>query len=120
MLVMPIVYVSDVERSMRFYELLGFKLVRKHRKGRWAELRLGDAKLGLHYLDKLSQSQEQQRVDLGLESQEPLEELQERLIAAGIPLERFVSDEAFGYSLVIRDPDGLHIQINQHDPELYT
>ena len=120
MLVMPVVYVSNIERSLRFYEMLGFHLVRKQRNGRWAELRLGDAKLGLHYLDVLPEYREERRVDLALESQEPLEVLQERLIAAGIPLERFLTDEAFGYSLVVRDPDGLPIQINQHDPELYT
>ncbi len=120
MLVMPIVYVRDIERSLPFYEALGFALVRKHRKGRWAELCLGDAKLGLHYMEYLPENSEQRRVDLAMESQEPLDVLQERLIAVGVPLDRFVSDEAFGYSLVVRDPDGLHIQINQHNPELYT
>jgi hypothetical protein len=29
-------------------------------------------------------------------------------------------DEAFGRSLVVTDPDGLEIQINEHDHELYT
>jgi hypothetical protein len=29
--------------------------------------------------------------------------------------ERGVTDEAYGYSIAIRDPDGLVIQINQHE-----
>jgi catechol 2,3-dioxygenase-like lactoylglutathione lyase family enzyme len=119
MLMMTIVYVSDLDRSLHFYEKLGFTLVRKQRNGHWAEMLLGDAKLGLHLLDTLPETRKEQRVDLALESQESLEVVQERLIAAEIPLERLVSDEAFGYSLIVRDPDGLHIQINQHDPELY-
>ncbi|QBD81209.1 VOC family protein [Ktedonosporobacter rubrisoli] len=120
MLVMPIVYVRDIEHSLLFYVVLGFELLRKHRKGRWAELRLGDAKLGLHTSADLPQLKEQPRVELAMESQEPLDLLQERLIEAGVPFERFVADEAFGSSLIVRDPDGLPIQINQHDPELYT
>lgn len=120
MLVMPVVYVSDVERSRQFYEALGFEFVRKQRNGHWAELRMGDAKLGLHYVEELPEEGSEKRVDLALESQEALDGLQERLIEAGVQLERVVTDEAFGYSLVVRDPDGLHIQINQHDPELYT
>ncbi len=120
MLVMPVVYVRDVERARQFYEALGFEFVRKQRNGRWAELRLGDAKLALHYIEELPEERGEKRVDLALESQEALDVLQERLIEAGVPLERVVTDEAFGYSLVVRDPDGLHIQINQHDPELYT
>src|SRR5690242_13166350 len=107
MLIMPIVYVHDIERSLPFYEALGCELVRKQRNGRWAELRLGDAKLGLHYVEYLPEYREGQRVDLAMESQEPLEVVQERLIAAGVPLERLVTDEAFGYSLVVLDPDGL-------------
>ena len=119
MLVMPIVYVSDLERSLSFYQALGFELVRRQRSGHWIELRMGDAKLGLHVLEKVPQG-EQQRVDLAMESQEPLEVVQERLIALGVAMERVVTDEAFGYSLAVRDPDGLLIQINQRDPELYT
>jgi len=119
MLVMPIVYVSDLERSLSFYQALGFEFVRRQRSGHWIELRMGDARLGLHSLETLPQGG-QQRVELALESQEPLEVLQERLMLAGVPLERVVTDEAFGYSLAVRDPDGLLIQINQRDPELYT
>ncbi|MDE0527231.1 MAG: hypothetical protein OXH85_00800 [Truepera sp.] len=30
-----------------------------------------------------------------------------------------IADEAFGRSLLLGDPAGLTIQINEHDPELY-
>jgi catechol 2,3-dioxygenase-like lactoylglutathione lyase family enzyme len=67
--------VRDIERSLPFYEALGFALVRKHRKGRWAELCLGDAKLSLHHMEYLPENSEQRRVDLAMESQEPLDVL---------------------------------------------
>jgi hypothetical protein len=53
-------------------------------------------------------------------SHERLETLAARLKNAGITLEREISDEAFGRSLAVRDPDGLYIQINEHDESLYT
>ena len=45
---------------------------------------------------------------------EPLE----RLAGTG-SLASGIADEAFGRSLVRSDPDGLQIQVNEHDPELY-
>ncbi|GCE51323.1 catechol 2,3-dioxygenase-like lactoylglutathione lyase family enzyme [Thermosporothrix hazakensis] len=117
---LPIVYVSDLERSLQFYQALGCELVQRQRTGHWIELRMGPARLALHSMETLPEYTDKQRVDLSFESQEPLEIVQERLLAAGIPLERFVTDEAYGYSLGVRDPDGLYIQINYHEPDLYA
>ena len=46
--------------------------------------------------------------------------LVESLRAKGITPARGIIDEAFGRSLVVRDPDGLLIQIDEHDPDLYA
>lgn len=48
----------------------------------------------------------------------PEEELMTQLTAAGISIENDIVDEAFGRSLLLRDPDGLPLQINEHDPAL--
>ena len=59
-------------------------------------------------------------MELALASEEPLERLVARLKTAGLKLEREITDEAFGHSILLRDPDGLAIQINEHDTALYT
>ena len=118
MRMMPIVYVSDVERALTFYKLLGLEATNNPPSPMWAELRLGDATLGIHRVDALD-SKHPNRVSLNFVSHVPLELLVERLRAKGITPARDIADEAFGRSLVVRDPDGLLIQINEHDHTLY-
>ena len=73
----------------------------------WSELRAGDgAVLALHgEIDGNAG-----HVELSLGADSPLESLAERDDVA-----RGIADEAFGRSLVLRDPNGLAIQVNQHD-----
>ncbi len=56
-------------------------------------------------------------IGLSFEAEEPLEKISKRLTAAGFEQEAIV-DEAFGRSLGVRDPDGVRVQINEHDREL--
>ena len=113
MKLMPILHVSDVNRSLEFYSALGFATLLTGRSGNWAEMSLGDAILGLHHTDPVPPITG--RIELCLLSQEPLEQLLERL-----QIERpFIVDEAFGRSFVLHDPDGNAIQINEHDTSLY-
>jgi catechol 2,3-dioxygenase-like lactoylglutathione lyase family enzyme len=108
MILMPIVYVTDMERSVEFYSSLGFAV--QHRGDHWTELRAGDgAVLALHRAPESG-------IELALASHEPLEAVaasQAAFVARG------VADEAFGRSLVLRDPDGLMLQVNEHDRELH-
>jgi catechol 2,3-dioxygenase-like lactoylglutathione lyase family enzyme len=114
MILMPIVYVSDMERSTEFYTSLGFQI--QSRSAMWTELNAGDgAVLALHHAD--SPPAPSQRVELALVAQDPLEQVEERF---GNALARPIADEAFGRSLVLRDPDGLEIQVNEHDHSLYA
>ena len=117
MRLMPIVYVTDIAKALDFYTALGLQ-GSKH-SAMWAELSLGDASLALHYTNKLPEKQIG-RVELAMVAPAPLEKLVERLKAVGVPLECDITDEAFGRSIQVRDPDGLIIQINEHDPELYS
>lgn len=58
---------------------------------------------------------ERGRVELSLVATEPLEAVLERLGAAGIEPVRGISDEAFGRSVVLEDPDGTPVQVNEHN-----
>jgi catechol 2,3-dioxygenase-like lactoylglutathione lyase family enzyme len=114
MILMPIVFVTDMERSIAFYESLGF--APQSRSPMWTELTAGErAILALHHAEAPPEPSE--RVQLGLVSEEPLEHVEERF---GNALARPIADEAFGRSLILRDPDGLEIQVNEHDPSLYA
>jgi predicted lactoylglutathione lyase len=116
---MPLVYVTDMDRSIAFYSTLGGEVSARSRSGSWAELRFGDSILALHRTDHPSGSNPS-TVELCFVSREKLESLRDALSRTGIHVERPVTDEAFGFSMMVRDPDGLPIQINQHDPDLYT
>lgn len=111
---MPIVYVSEMSRSLDFYLALGLQPDYLQRDGVWSSLKAGDASLGLHVLDPLPPMQEADRVALALVSEEPLEALEARLDEKGIAPARGIRNEPFGRSLVLRDPDGLVIQVNEH------
>lgn len=114
MILMPIVFVSDMERSIEFYESLGF--APQSRSAMWTELNAGErAVLALHLAEEVPEHSE--RVELALVSEEPLERVEKRF---GGALARPIADEAFGRSLILRDPDGLEIQVNEHDRSLYT
>ena len=114
MILMPIVYVTDMERSVEFYESLGFELETK--SVMWTELKAGErAVLALHATASLPE--DSKRLELALVAEQPLEQVQERF---GSALTRPITDEAFGRSLLIEDPDGLQIQVNEHDPSLYA
>jgi catechol 2,3-dioxygenase-like lactoylglutathione lyase family enzyme len=106
---MPIVFVGDMDESVAFYEGLGFET--ETRSPHWSTLKAGDgAVLALHAADGEAVG----RLELALVAGEPLERL-----AATAPLARGIADEAFGRSLVLRDPNGVELQVNEHDPELY-
>ena len=109
---MPVVYVSQMGRALDFYLALGLEADYVEREGMWSSLRLGDARLGLHTLDPLPA--QEGRVALALVSAEPLEALVARLETQGIAPAEGIRAQPFGRSLLLRDPDGLLIQVNEH------
>lgn len=105
MILMPIVYVDDMDVSLAFYARLGFEV--KSRSPMWSELAAGDgAALALHG----ASGEHVGRVELAMVSEERLER-----VAELVPPHRGIADEAFGRSLILRDPNGLQIQVNEHD-----
>ena len=119
MKLMPIVYVTNMDKAIDFYTALGMKVGNKGRSAMWTELEMGDFLLALHYIDKLPEKQIG-RVELSMVTELPLEDVVNQIKENGLTLEREITDEAFGRSILVRDPDGLPIQINEHEVELYT
>jgi catechol 2,3-dioxygenase-like lactoylglutathione lyase family enzyme len=118
MKVMPIRYVADMAASIRFYEVLGLDAGDQSRSGNWAELPAAGGMVALHTA-LTSENIGPGEIELSFEAEEPLEKISERLTTAGFEHEAIV-DEAFGRSLGVRDPDGVRLQINEHDRELYA
>ena len=112
MILMPIVYVHDMAESVAFYERLGFEVDLQSRSHGWTELKAGEgAVLALH----TAEGGKAGRVELSMVAEQPLERLAEVAAVA-----RGIADEAFGRSIVLQDPNGLRIQVNEHDRELYA
>ncbi|GAA1312042.1 VOC family protein [Saccharothrix xinjiangensis] len=128
MILMPVVYVSDVDASVAFYAALGFVERNRSRSGAWVELDGPGGRLGLHEsrarrapaLPEADEPVGPGVVMLGFVTTEPLEKLVEAVAQAGHEPVRGIADESFGRSVVLADPDGAHIQVNEHDEELYT
>ncbi len=117
MKLVPIVYVTDMERSLAWYRSLLPEAELVSTSPYWSELSLGEAaSLALHGIERIDPGTQ---VELSLATTRPLEQLVADLTAAGITPHRGIADEAFGRSVLFRDPDGLVIQVNEHDVELY-
>jgi catechol 2,3-dioxygenase-like lactoylglutathione lyase family enzyme len=113
MRVMPIRYSSDVEAMTRFYAVLGLRVGSVSRPGGWVELPADGGTLAVH------RGVDVGRCELAFETDEPLEDVAVRLRAAGYEPGPVI-DEGFGRSLRVPDPDGVWVQINAYDRELYT
>jgi len=116
---MPIRYVRDMEAAGRFYTALGLAVEFTSRAPRtgpsmWVELRGGPGGMALHHVAEPGAG-----VELAFVAEEPLEDVVERLVAAGYRPATAIVDEAFGRSFTVRDPEGLLIQVNEHDRELH-
>ncbi|OZM69928.1 hypothetical protein CFN78_27935 [Amycolatopsis antarctica] len=115
MKVVAIRYTRDAAALVRFHEALGVEPGSASRPGRWVELDGDGGMVAVH----VDEDADAGRCELAFESDGPLEPIAERVRAAGFEAGQVV-DENFGRSLRVRDPDGVWVQINQFDRELYT
>jgi len=106
----PIVYVTDMERAVGWYSTV-LAVSPDYQSPAWTSLPVGDATLGLHITDKRAQ---ESQMALSLVATERLEDVAQRLEAAGITIAKPICEEDFGRSLVVVDPDGTAIQVNEH------
>jgi len=115
--VMPIRYCADVAAALAFYRVLGVDPDAVARPGVWAELPATSGSLALHRaeLDAAPSAEcGPGWCELAFVCDEPLEDVHSRLAAAGYAPDAIV-DEAFGRSLRVLDPDGVRVQVNEHD-----
>jgi catechol 2,3-dioxygenase-like lactoylglutathione lyase family enzyme len=113
---MPIRYTTDVAALVDFYGAIGLEVDSSSRSGAWVELPAASGMLALHRVDTPAEAG---ACELSFEADEPLEKIVERLRAAGFEPEPIL-DEAFGRSIRVVDPDGVWVQVNENDRELYT
>jgi catechol 2,3-dioxygenase-like lactoylglutathione lyase family enzyme len=115
---MPIVFVRDMAASVAFYGRLGFR-PGATASDQWTELVAGDrAVLALHASDGPAMDADPAsghgRVELAFVAPGRLEDVLAELRAADATIVRGIADEPFGRSLVVADPDGLPLQVNEH------
>jgi catechol 2,3-dioxygenase-like lactoylglutathione lyase family enzyme len=116
----PIHFVPDVDEAVRFYEALGLTPEIRSRSGHWVELRATGGELGLHDSAIAADGEGREGVALNFLADEPLEEVERRLLAAGFPPQGTIVDHEWGRALQVRAPDGTVVQIDERDTELYT
>lgn len=106
----PIVYTTDLEAAVDWYgRVLG--TAPNYRSAVWTTFGVGSGSLAIHRVDA---APEGSKVALSLIATEPLEEVLARVEPFDVVVERGIQDETFGRSIVLRDPDGLAIQVNEH------
>jgi Glyoxalase/Bleomycin resistance protein/Dioxygenase superfamily len=115
----PMVHVADMAAAVAFYESLGGRIVHGSRDGDRVLMAVAGAQLGL-LAHPPNPEQNEGVVELNFQATVPLERWEERLRAAGAPITRPTSDEAFGRQLQLTSLDGLLIKIDELRPDLFT
>lgn len=106
----PIIYTADTEAAVNWYgTVLGSKP--SYQSDMWTSFDLDSSTLGVHFIEALP---ERGRVELSLVTTEPLEAVLLRLADHAIEPTRGISEETFGRSIVLEDPDGTPVQVNEH------
>lgn len=111
-----IVYVTEMDRSLDWYRRAVPAADVVSTSPYWSELESDGGTFALHAAtDVVAGSQ----LGLAFTADRRLEDIVADWDAAGISPTRGIADEAFGRSVVVSDPDGLAIQVNEHAAEFY-
>jgi hypothetical protein len=119
MKIIAIRYTSSPAGLVDFYGALGFPVDVASRTGDWIELASSVAAIAVHNVEPDKLRDYAGSMELAFEADEPLEAVQSRLGEAGFP-DAVIVDEAHDRSLRILDPEGVAVQINEFDRQLYT
>jgi hypothetical protein len=109
---MPLVYVTDMDRSTGFYTSLLPACSVVTSSPYWTELNVGGASLALHLAESVDH--EGDGLALSFDAAITLEQVVALLEEAGIEPSGEICAQPFGRSVTVTDPDGLVIQINEH------
>jgi catechol 2,3-dioxygenase-like lactoylglutathione lyase family enzyme len=108
------IVVTDMERSLRFYQALGLELVRLPRRpGGATVLKLGNAEINMFCNPESAGGGERQRLDhLCLEMDSgTMDELIAGLGAAGVKIAGGPIGRSDGTALFVQDPDGARVEL---------
>lgn len=105
-----IAYVSEMDRSVAFYESLGFERLGAP-SPMWTAFRFGDAMFALHRVmdQELPPASDRLLINLGVNAAE-LERLHARCEEMGYTTGGPITDVGFGPHFLVKDPDGLPVQ----------
>jgi catechol 2,3-dioxygenase-like lactoylglutathione lyase family enzyme len=109
----PIIYTTDAQRAVDWYaRVLG--MMPNYASEVWTTFDVAGTTLAIHRVE--GDLSNESRVAVSLVSSDPLESCLERWAALGIEPVRGIQDETFGRSVLLGDPDGTIIQVNEHTP----
>lgn len=112
--------VKDIQASMAFYEKLGFEIIGGEPENNWCIMKNGHANIGL-FEDMFPENvltfnpgwdQEGRNMEAGFQD---IRQIQEQLKQQGLTLAEEADAESSGpASIMLQDPDGNAILIDQH------
>lgn len=106
----PIIYTTDSSVAVDWYgRVLGVEP--SYQSDVWTTFDVDGTPLAIHRVDE--ELPRVSRVGISLVT-ESLESLIERLASVNVEPTRGIQDETFGRSLLLTDPDGTVIQVNEH------
>lgn len=113
--------VNDIRASLAFYDLLGFVMVMGDVEQGWAILQNGETTIGLFHgmfeKNMLTFNPGWDQRGNALATFTDIRELQQHLKAAGLTIAQEAVEGDGPTSLVVVDPDGNPIFIDQHVPK---
>lgn len=102
----PTIYVSDMDRSVRFYtEVLGLKLAERY-GNQWASVEAGSVRIGLHPASAQNPAGRNGSMTIGFLAVGSLEGTVRKLEAKGVSFPRSIQDDKEGKFALFSDPDG--------------
>ena len=119
MRVRPVRFTDDVAAMRRFLEALGLRPRIASDNGGWVDFLTKDSGgAALHDAATATSGYRAGETSLSFESEEPLEVVRDRLHAAGFA-DAHIVDEAYGRTLVVTDPDGIRVSVDEVQEDLY-
>ena len=99
------IYVSDLKKSLRFYQNIGFELKFIEKDGSWAEFDLGETAFALLQRPAEKGAVKPAKTRIMFEVND-IEKMQQHLVSPGVKLIGGVREEPYGKLQTFEDPDG--------------
>ena len=99
------IYVSDIKKSIRFYQNIGFELKFIEEDGAWAEFDLGETSFALLQRPAEKGSVQSVKTRIMFEVND-IEEMRRHLVSLDVKLIGEIREEPYGKLLTFEDPDG--------------